>query len=140
MTFDLDNAPKAERKAEPAKKKEKKGDKAADAPAEAAKEAPAAAEGKTEGKPAKEKKEKKKDAGDAKKGGKATAAPAEDAGEPVPSMIDLRVGHIVDSERSNCVYVYILVHIIFLVKKHPDADGLYIEVRTSTFVVKSSKG
>lgn len=98
MIFDLGNAPKAERKAEPPKKKEKKGDKAADAPAEAAKSTPAAAEGKTEGKPAKEKKEKKKDAGDAKKGGKAAAAPAEDAGEPVPSMIDLRVGHIVDGE------------------------------------------
>ncbi|KAF8908966.1 hypothetical protein CPB84DRAFT_1813217 [Gymnopilus junonius] len=35
--------------------------------------------------------------------------PAADEGEPVPSMIDLRVGHIID------------------VIKHPDADGLYIE-------------
>ncbi|KAL9711076.1 G4 quadruplex nucleic acid binding protein [Leucoagaricus gongylophorus] len=56
-----------------------------------------------------QKKEKKKDAreeGEKKrKGGKEE----EIGGEPVPSMIDLRVGHIVD------------------VVKHPDADGLYIE-------------
>jgi aminoacyl tRNA synthase complex-interacting multifunctional protein 1 len=29
-------------------------------------------------------------------GGKVTAVPAGEAGEPVPSMIDLRVGHIID--------------------------------------------
>ena len=53
--------------------------------------------------PPKEKKEKKekekkekKPAEENKKGGKAAAA--EDASEPVPSMIDLRVGHIVDSK------------------------------------------
>lgn len=55
----------------------------------------------TDAKPAKEKKEKKKDAG-AADGKKAAKAPAvtEDAGEPVPSMIDLRVGRIVDSKFS----------------------------------------
>ena len=50
----------------------------------------------------KEQKGKEKPApaeGGAKKaGGKGGAAPAEDAGEPVPSMIDLRVGHIVHSQ------------------------------------------
>ena len=42
----------------------------------------------------KEKKEKKKPVEDAGKG--ANKAPADDSGPPVPSMIDLRVGHIVD--------------------------------------------
>ncbi|KAJ8518462.1 hypothetical protein ONZ45_g4449 [Pleurotus djamor] len=61
-------------------------------------------------KPAKEKqpkKEKKKDnsAADQKK----AAAAEADAGEPAPSMIDLRIGRIVD------------------IKKHPDADSLYVE-------------
>lgn len=80
----------------------------------------------------KDKKEKKKNAAASEEGGKKNkggkAAPAaEDAGEPVPSMIDLRVGHIVDGKIirydpacSNLVF--------FLVVKHPDADGLYIEV------------
>jgi len=120
ISFDIDNAPKLERKVEQAKKKEKKTDKPADAVAtavpEKGKAAAALVEGKTDGKiqkEKKEKKEKKKDAGttDGKKadGGGKTATAAEDAGEPVPSMVDLRVGHIID------------------VKKHPDADGLYIE-------------
>jgi aminoacyl tRNA synthase complex-interacting multifunctional protein 1 len=113
ISFDIDNAPKLERKVDQAKKKEKKADKPADATVVGVPEkgkAPVAAEGKTDGKIQKEKKEKKKDAGatDGKKPGK-TATVAEDAGEPVPSMIDLRVGHIIDIE------------------KHPDADGLYIE-------------
>ncbi|KAI9573699.1 hypothetical protein HD554DRAFT_2058162 [Boletus coccyginus] len=121
VPFDFDSTPKIERKREPQKKKEKApnaveqaetGKKIAIAakPKESAGEAP---------KEKKEKKEKKKDAaavvaedggkknkGGADGGGK---APAEDAAEPLPSMIDLRVGHIVD------------------VKKHPDADSLYIE-------------
>ena len=102
ISFDLEGAPKQERKAQPHKKKEK----AATAPppqggslsavtAEAP--IPDAAEGKDK---KREKKEKKKpqhatnDAGKAGSGsGKSTA---EDSGEPVPSMIDLRVGHIVD--------------------------------------------
>jgi aminoacyl tRNA synthase complex-interacting multifunctional protein 1 len=106
ISFDLDNAPKLERKVEQPKKKEKKADKPADAPI-------AAVESKVDTKTQKEKKEKKKEAGasDAKKsgGGANAAVAAEDAREPIPSMIDLRVGHIVD------------------IKKHPDADGLYIE-------------
>jgi len=116
VLFDLDNAPKPERKAEAPKKKEKKIDNPADTSVTTAKDkektTAGAVEGKTDGKAPKEKKEKKKDAGgDGKKVdvSKKVAPSAEDAGEPVPSMIDLRVGHIID------------------VKKHPDADGLYIE-------------
>jgi len=37
-------------------------------------------------------------------------AAAEDVGEPQPSMIDLRIGRIVE------------------IAKHPDADSLYVEV------------
>jgi len=117
VLFDLDNAPKPERKAEPPKKKEKKTENSADTPVTAAKDKGKAianaVEGKNDAAAHKEKKEKKKDAGaaDGKKaaGSGKAAASADDAGEPAPSMIDLRVGHIVD------------------VKKHPDADGLYIE-------------
>ncbi|KAF7288574.1 hypothetical protein HMN09_01386500 [Mycena chlorophos] len=106
VTFELADAPRVERKVEPPKKKEKKVAPAVNAsapPAEstappAVESAPAPA---AEAKPKKEKKEKKE------KG--CAAAAAEDSGEPVPSMIDLRVGHIVD------------------IMKHPDADGLYVE-------------
>lgn len=102
--------PKLERKADPPKKK----DKASKAPA-SAEVSGAATPAKRSATPAgdaqdaaaqkKEKKEKKEkvktaEGGNGKKaaggngGGKAAAA--EDAGEPVPSMIDLRVGHIID--------------------------------------------
>ena len=119
MPFDLESAPKLERKADPPKEKKKakpaeasgsaappaeekkskkeKKDKAPAAAEEPAKVAEAAPASKA---PKKEKKEKKPaDEGSSKKGGNAKPA-AEDAGEPVPSMIDLRVGHIVDSERT----------------------------------------
>ena len=101
VQFDLENAPKAERKAEPSKKRDKK-------PAEEAKKsatpepsAPVSAAPPPAGKaPKKEKKEKKKedaeDAGKKKANSGGKVAPAADEGEPVPSMIDLRVGHIVD--------------------------------------------
>ena len=108
VTFDLENAPHQERKAEPPKKKEKapaakaEGDKAAAAPAPKAEKAAAKQQKSDKGdKPAEsaekegkaQKKEKK-----AKEPKAAEKKPAaEDAGEPVPSMIDLRVGHIVDS-------------------------------------------
>jgi len=119
VTFDLDNAPRIERKADPPKKKEKapKGEAVA-APAVAAAKSGAdeAAGQKKEKKEKKEAKEKAPQAASAEPtagkkagGSKAAPAPAEDAGEPVPSMIDLRVGHIVD------------------IMKHPDADGLYVE-------------
>ncbi|VDC00785.1 unnamed protein product [Peniophora sp. CBMAI 1063] len=119
VAFDFTNAPPAVRKVPEVKKKEKKPAEGAApaAPAAAAKEAKAdVKKGEaSKDKAPKEKKEKKEKAAAAEggkkdKGGKAAAAaPAEDAGEPVPSMIDLRVGHIID------------------VKKHPDADGLYVE-------------
>lgn len=129
ITFDLDSAPKIERKAELPKKKEKAPKPTGQQPqgTENAERTAATEVSKGEGatvsnkeqKPQKEKKEKKeknKDTavaqaeGSKKKGGAAPAnKPAEDDGEPVPSMIDMRVGHIID------------------VKKHPDADSLYIE-------------
>ncbi|KAF5369574.1 hypothetical protein D9758_002684 [Tetrapyrgos nigripes] len=120
VSFDFSNAPKLERPAEAPKKKEK-APKDANAPSTSAAAAnPEAKSTDAEGskKEKKEKKEKNKDkavagadAGAKKDGKKAGGknAPAADEGEPVPSMIDLRVGHILD------------------VQKHPDADGLYIE-------------
>ncbi|KAF9481163.1 nucleic acid-binding protein [Pholiota conissans] len=119
ILLDIKNAPAPERKVEAPKKKEKAPKAAAtpDAPAMPTEPATPASEPADKGQK-KEKKEKKKDAAAAeggkdtgkKAGGKAaTKAPAADEGEPVPSMIDLRVGHIVD------------------IMKHPDADGLYVE-------------
>lgn len=72
---------------------------------------------KSDAKAAKEKKEKKKDAGaaDGKKGGGKAPAVAEDAGEPAPSMVDLRVGHIVDSESTPVVWFIYLI-LIFLLR------------------------
>lgn len=131
VTFDLEGAPKQERKVEAPVKKKK--EKAPEAAAGASTEAvPAADKGKkvaaaeetstateqpatSSGK--KEKKEKaKKEAAPAASGKKGEGskasgggAAAADSGDPIPSMIDLRVGHIVD------------------IKVHPDADGLYVE-------------
>lgn len=103
IEFDLDNAPAIERKAEAPKKKEKKAnpvETVKDKVVEAASSVKAKATELVEGKSAKrEKKEvsSKGEDGGKKKGGAAPkAAAAEDAGEPVPSMIDLRVGHIID--------------------------------------------
>lgn len=121
VNLGIENAPPVERKAEPPKKKEKEKAPQALTSTEDAAAAPAATEGKPEGakdKAPKEKKEKKKKEGaaSAEQGGKKkdeaggkSGGAAEDASEPVPSMVDLRVGHIVD------------------IKKHPDADGLYVE-------------
>ncbi|KAJ7459848.1 hypothetical protein FB451DRAFT_1271729 [Mycena latifolia] len=120
IAFDFTNAPRVERKVEAPKKKDKAGAKTPDAAAagtsKAAAEPPAeVASAPVEGKAQKkEKKEKRKDAavdetGGKKKGSSPAKAAAADDGEPVPSMIDLRVGHIVD------------------IMKHPDADGLYVE-------------
>ncbi|KAH9065413.1 nucleic acid-binding protein [Lactarius vividus] len=118
VRLDFSTAPPIERKALEAKKKEKPSK-----PAEkdaAPTSTPAAIEsvkkaGGSESKPPKTK-EKKQGAAVEKDGkktaadnGKSTPAGAEDAGPPIPSMIDLRVGHIID------------------VKKHPDADSLYVE-------------
>ncbi|KAF8555242.1 nucleic acid-binding protein [Imleria badia] len=118
VPFDFESAPKIERKQEPPKKKEKT-PKTVNRPETGEKNEITANSKGNAGEPPKEKKEKKekkKDTAAAEDGGKkgkgggsGGTAPAEDAGEPVPSMIDLRVGHIID------------------VKKHPDADSLYIE-------------
>ncbi|KAL0578635.1 G4 quadruplex nucleic acid binding protein [Marasmius crinis-equi] len=116
VTLNFEDAPKLERVADAPKKKEKVPKDAASAPAPDTK---AKEEGKQQNTEKKDKKKEKaaaqpqeagKKADKKQAGGKAAAkaAPADD-GEPVPSMIDLRVGHIID------------------VKKHPDADGLYIE-------------
>ena len=136
VPLDFGSAPKIERKQEPPKKKEKT-PKAVDQ-SEAGKKKEITTSSKQGGgeppKEKKEKKEKKKDAVAAEDGGKkgkggagGGAAPAEDAGEPTPSMIDLRVGHIVDGMISSNSLLVLTV--LLSVKKHPDADSLYIEVR-----------
>ncbi|KAG6886959.1 hypothetical protein C0992_001431 [Termitomyces sp. T32_za158] len=111
VVVDVEGAPALERKAEPVKKKEKKPATPVSAlPASDAGAAPAPSASAPASKPPKtEKKEKKKKEESGKKA--AANAPAADDGEPVPSMIDLRIGRIVD------------------IKKHPDADSLYVEVR-----------
>ena len=109
MSFDIENAPKPTRTMEPPKKKEKKTKVAADAAAAdttASKVNPVAAEvdaKKTEKKDKKDKNEPKErknegaavDAGGKKASNKGGGA-ATEATTPVPSMIDLRVGHILD--------------------------------------------
>ncbi|TBU62338.1 hypothetical protein BD310DRAFT_811399 [Dichomitus squalens] len=131
VPFDLKNAPPQERKPEPPKEKKSKapaapaapaeGDKAAAKPEKAAKAAAkvdkaakkaqeegekAAEGGEKEGK-AQKKEKKAKEPKEPKAAEKKPAA--DEAGPPIPSMIDLRVGRILD------------------IKKHPDADGLYVE-------------
>ncbi|KDR82682.1 hypothetical protein GALMADRAFT_238170 [Galerina marginata CBS 339.88] len=119
IPFDLVTAPKLERKAEPSKKKEKAPKAPTDAGEKPATKAPepstlSAPSDKPQQREKKEKEQVAPQVGDSnrtvgnKKGG-GGKAPAPDEGEPVPSMVDLRVGHIID------------------VIKHPDADGLYIE-------------
>ncbi|TFY83379.1 hypothetical protein EWM64_g632 [Hericium alpestre] len=119
VSIDLSNAPPIERK-EPEKKakatpastpapaKEQKSE-AAPAPVEKAEKAKKGKkeENGAEADAAKSKPKKEKKGGEPKKADKAAAA--EESSEPIPSMIDLRVGHIIKAER------------------HPDADGLYIE-------------
>lgn len=120
VSFDLDNAPAQERKAEPPKKKEKKPvteavkEKVVEAK-DAVKEKVAAVSEKVVLKKEKKEKVEKKPAGEKEEGGKKKGGPppkqaaAEDVGEPQPSMIDLRIGKIVE------------------ISKHPDADSLYVE-------------
>ncbi|KAF8502533.1 hypothetical protein JB92DRAFT_2973261 [Gautieria morchelliformis] len=123
VSFDIESAPKPTRTVEPPKKKEKTLKVVADAAATAPKAkvtatevAPSAsdADGKKSGKKdKKEPKEKKNDRPVVESGGKKASGKsggtANEPTAPVPSMIDLRVGHIID------------------VQKHPDADGLYVE-------------
>ena len=98
VPLDFSTAPPIERKALETKKKEK-----LPQPTESsASLTPAANKAeRSEAKPAKKKEKKDAVAGkDEKKkaadGPKATSAANEDAGSPIPSMIDLRVGHIIE--------------------------------------------
>ena len=133
MTFDLDNAPARERKAEPPKKKEKKPvaevvkEKVSEVK-DAVKEKAVAALDKAAPRREKKGKDDKKPAAGAneEKGKKKGESPpkqaaAEEAGEPQPSMIDLRVGKIVE------------------ISKHPDADSLYVEVSLDTLSTRRYK-
>ncbi|CAE7156707.1 unnamed protein product [Rhizoctonia solani] len=132
IDFKIDEAPKPERKAPPAKEKkpkaeaptagddkkkvkeDKKGPAPVDnpvaaAPGDASFAEVAAPGGKKEKAPKGEGKKGGEGKKDKPAGEKKPAAAAADSGDPVPSMIDLRVGKIVH------------------VEKHPDADGLYVE-------------
>ena len=118
----MENAPAQERKAELPKKKEKKP--VAEVVKEKVSEVKDAVKGKAIAaldktalkKEKKGKDDKKPAAGSNEERGKKKGesppkqAAAEDVGEPQPSMIDLRVGKIVE------------------ISKHPDADSLYVEV------------
>lgn len=137
LAFDLEGAPKAERKAEPSKKKEKAKAPAPQQEAAAKAEEDPSSSAPSEKQPKKDKKDKKKEvvteagsnkeAGSSKKGGAKASAPED--GEPVPSMIDLRVGHIVSGKWSRFCLIASPKHLNFnTVVKHPDADGLYVEV------------
>ena len=44
-------------------------------------------------------------------------------------MIDMRVGHIIDGARPYTLLLVVSRSRRLTVKKHPDADSLYIEVR-----------
>ena len=134
VSFDLASAPPIERKSDAPKKKEKAG-----AVVEPVESTPGVTPKKEDapGDKPKEKKEKKKDAAPADNGGKkkekvsapaASKPVAEDAGEPVPSMIDMRVGHIIDGESVPDPSLNHESPTILTVKKHPEADSLYIEV------------
>jgi len=123
VSFDLDNAPKQERKAEPPKKKDKKP--VAEAVKEKVSEVKDVVKEKVAGAAKREKKEKagKQPAAGTNEGGgkkKGESPPkqtvSEDVGEPQLSMIDLRVGKIVE------------------IAKHPDADSLYVEVSLGALI------
>jgi aminoacyl tRNA synthase complex-interacting multifunctional protein 1 len=98
LPLDFSTAPRIERKALDTKKKEK--------PLKSTENSalPAPAANKTESSETKPvKKKEKQDAASGKdenkkaaEKSKATSAATEDAGSPIPSMIDLRVGHIVE--------------------------------------------
>ena len=96
VSLDLNNSPKIERKAEPAQSKDKATKKS---PPEKERERPAAAPLKEVAQEGKEKKKKEKKQ-PAEKNETAAKAPTkgatDDSGPPVPSMIDLRVGKIVE--------------------------------------------
>jgi aminoacyl tRNA synthase complex-interacting multifunctional protein 1 len=106
VPLDFSNAPPVERKALETKKKEKPTksteNNASSAPTQTAAES--VSENKAESAGVKPSKKKEKQGATAEKDGKKKAAnsasttstAAEDAGSPIPSMIDLRVGHIIE--------------------------------------------
>ncbi|KAJ9095789.1 hypothetical protein QFC20_006584 [Naganishia adeliensis] len=102
VTFDLDNMPPLERKVE--ERRKEKPTPAETTPVEAAK--PAAEGEKPQGQKKEKKPKEKKPEGDNKKAAKPAPPPATG---PLPSMIDLRVGKVLE------------------VSRHPDADSLYVE-------------
>ena len=113
LAFDLENAPKTERKTESPRNKEKASKETVPTSTrvsamESTKEASKSStvfSGEGEKGQKKDKKDKQKavatepvnSKGSSSKKGN-VAKPAADEGEPVPSMIDLRVGHIVDGD------------------------------------------
>jgi len=136
IRLDFSTAPPIERKAPEAKKKEKPSKPTekdtTPASARAAVHSSVAKKaGGSEGKPQKTK-EKQSAATErdgtksAANNGKATSAGTEDVGPPIPSMIDLRVGHIVDGTPVYCMQIATPFNAL-PVKKHPDADSLYVE-------------
>jgi aminoacyl tRNA synthase complex-interacting multifunctional protein 1 len=108
ISFDLQDAPRLERNPEAGKKKDKSVKTTAAQHAETVAETYIRTS--ADKQPQKEK-GKKKEKVDAATSSNAVAtkkqgtAPTDDNGEPVPSMIDLRVGHIVDSKV--CFHAYI---------------------------------
>lgn len=134
ISFDLQDAPKLERNPEAGKKvKSVKTTTAQNS------EAVAETSVRTSDKKPQKEKGKKKEKADAVPSSNAVAAkkqgtaPADDDGEPVPSMIDLRVGRIVDSKAFPFIYLKLILY-LFIVMKHPDADSLYVEVSRWCFV------
>ena len=112
LAFDLENAPKTERKTEPPKKKEKASKETVPTSTQVsarestkdASNAPTILSGEGENRK-KDKKDKQKAVATEPVNSKGSnskksnvAKPAADESEPVPSMIDLRVGHIIDGE------------------------------------------
>lgn len=131
ISFDLQHAPKSERNPDSGKKRDKalkttaakQDGVVAETSSSADKQSP-----KEKGKK-KEKAEQATAASNAVATKKQGKAPAEDDGEPVPSMIDLRVGHIVDGKVAS-LFIKLVANLFVPVKKHPDADSLYVEVST----------
>lgn len=109
MSFDFESAPKAERTETSKKKGGKPKTPAVEPETLTAKAVVEASEPSHSDKHQKEKKGSTegistsiKTAGSSRKGGK---SPADEDGEPVPSMIDLRVGHVVDGMCHFCEFI-----------------------------------
>jgi aminoacyl tRNA synthase complex-interacting multifunctional protein 1 len=138
IPFNLQDAPKLERNPEAGKKV--KSVKTTTTTTTQNSEAVAETSVRTSDKKPQKEKGKKKEKADAAPSSNAVAtkkqgtAPADDDGEPVPSMIDLRVGRIVDSKAFPCIYLKPILN-LFVVMKHPDADSLYVEVSPWCFGV-----